>query len=63
MAGKGLLEGLIENLPDLEEPCPIFLRTKATTIPRSATTDALKCAPVFMLQIDFVFSNVESIHG
>ena len=37
--------------------------TKATKFPRSLTTDVLKFAPGFMLQIDFAFFNVESICG
>ena len=57
------MEGLPENLPELEEPCPIYLLTKATKIPRDPTTDVLKFAPCFMLQMDFSFFNVESIHG
>ena len=32
MARKGLMEGLPENLPELEEPRPICLWTKATKI-------------------------------
>ena len=33
MARKGLMEVLPENLPELEEPCPICLLTKATKYP------------------------------
>ena len=36
---KGLTEGLPENIPILEEPCPIFILTKAIRIPRGPTTD------------------------
>ena len=36
---KGIMEGLPENIPDLEEPCPIFLLNKATKIPKVPTTD------------------------
>ena len=61
MARKGLMEGLPENLPELEETFPICLLTKATKIPRGPTTDVSKFAPGFMLQMDFAFSNVESI--
>ena len=61
MARKGLREGLPETLPELEEPCPIFLLTKATKISRGPATDVSKFAPGFMLQMDFAFSNVESI--
>ena len=63
MARKGLMEGLPENLPELEEPCPICLLTKATKISRGPTTDVSKFAPGFMLQMDFAFFNVGSIHG
>ena len=61
MARKGLMEGLPENLPELEEPCPICLLTKATKISRGPTNDVSKLAPGFMLQMDFAFFNVESI--
>ena len=63
MAIKGLVEGLSENIPELEEPCPICLLTKATEIPRGPTIDVSKFAPGFMLQMDFAFFNVESIRG
>ena len=55
------MEGVPENLPELEEPYLIYLLTKATKIPRGSTTDLSKIAPEFMLQIDFAFFNVESI--
>ena len=51
------------NLPESEDPCPICLFTNATKIPRGPTTDISKFAPGFMLQMDFAFLNVESIHG
>ena len=63
MKRKGLLEGLPTNLPELEEPCPICLLTKATNIPRGPTTDVSNFVPVSMLQMDFAFFNVESIRG
>ena len=63
MARKGLMEGLPENFPEFEEPCPIYILTKATKIPRGPTTDVSKFAPGFMLQMDFSFFNVESIRG
>ena len=63
MARKGLLEGLPENPPGLEEPCPIFLLTEATEILRGPTTKFFNFAPSFMLHMDFEFFNVESIHG
>ena len=34
MAIKGLMEGPPENLPELEDPCPICLLTNSTKIPR-----------------------------
>ena len=63
MARKGLMEGLPDNLPELEEPCHICLLTKATKITRGPTTDVSKFSPGFMLQMDFAFFNVESIRG
>ena len=57
------MEGLPENISELEEPYPIFLLTKATKIPRGPTTDVSIFAPWFMLQMDFAFFNVGSIHG
>ena len=39
------MEGLPENLPELEEPFPICLFTKETKIPRGPTTDVSKFAP------------------
>ena len=57
------MEGLPENLPELEEPCPICLLTKATKITIGPTTDVLKFSPGFMLQMDFSFFNVEIIRG
>ena len=63
MARKGLIEGLTENLPEVEEPCPICIFTKATIISRGPTTDVSKLASGFMLQMDFAFFNVESIRG
>ena len=61
MARKGLMEGLPENFPELEEPCPICLLTKETKISRGPTTDVSKFTPGFMLQMNCVFFNVESI--
>ena len=63
MARKVLMEGLTENLPELEEPCPICLLNKAAKISRGPTTDVSKFDPGFMLQMDFAFFNVESIRG
>ena len=39
MTGKGLMEGLLENIPELGELCPICLLTKATKTPKGTTTD------------------------
>ena len=61
MTRIGLVEGLPENLIDLEDPCPIFLFTKATKILRGSTINVYKFLPGFMLHMDFVFFNVESI--
>ena len=63
MARRGLMEGLPENLPESEEPCPIYILTKATKITRCPTTDVSKFSPGFMLQIYFAFSNLESTRG
>ena len=51
------------KIPDLEEPCPLFILTKATKTPRGPTTDVSKSPPGFMLHMDFAFLNVESIRG
>ena len=63
MARKGLMEGLPENLPELEDACPIYILAKANKIPRGPTTDISKFAPGFMLQMDLTFFNVGSIRG
>ena len=63
MTGKGLMEGLPKNLPDLEQPFPNYILTKATKNSRGPTTDVSKISPGFMLQTDFTFFNVESICG
>ena len=55
------MEGLAENLPYFEKPCPIFLLTKATKIPRGTTIDVSKFAPGFILQMGFLLFNIESI--
>ena len=57
------MKGFPTNLPDLEEPCHIFLLTKANKIPRGPTIFVLKCAPGFIIQMDFAYFNVEIIHG
>ena len=58
-----LMEGLPENLPELEQPCPIPILTKATKTSRGQITDVSKFSPGFMLQMGFAFLNVESIRG
>ena len=42
MARKGLMKCLPENIPDLEEPCPVCLLTNATKFIRGPTTDVSK---------------------
>ena len=42
-------QGLPENLPELEEPCPICILTKATKIYRGPTTDVSKFAWLYAL--------------
>ena len=63
MSGKWLMKGFPKYIPDLEEPCPICPLTKATKITKGATIDVSKSPPGFMLQMYFVFFNVESICG
>ena len=58
---KGLMEGLPTNTHDLEEPFPIFLLTKATTTTRGPKMYASNFLLGFMIQMDFVFFNDESI--
>ena len=60
MARKGLMEGLPENIPESEYPCPICFTTKATKKPRGTTTDLSNPPPGFMLQTDFAFSMLKS---
>ena len=63
MARKGTMEVIPTNLPDLEEPCAICLLTKETKISRFPNIDVYIISPGFILQMDFSFFNVESIHG
>ena len=51
------------NIPDLEEPCHIYLLTKETKIPRGPNINVSKPAPVFMLQMYSAVFNVEIICG
>ena len=57
------MEGLLENLPDLEHPFSIYLMTKATKMFIVSTNDVSKSPLGFMLHMDFAFFNVESIRG
>ena len=52
------MEGLPEDLPDLEEICLIFILTKADKITRGTTNNVSKFATGFMLHMDFEFFNV-----
>ena len=52
------MEGIPENLPELEEPYPICILTKATKTPKGPTTDVSNPPPGFMLQMYFAFFNV-----
>ena len=61
MARKGLMKCLPTNIPDLEEPLPIFLLTKANKITIGPAIDVSTFPPGFMLQMDFVYFNVEFI--
>ena len=61
MAIKGLVKGLPNNQPDFEEPLPIFLLTKSNKIPRGLTIDVSKFSLGLMLQIYFLFFNVDII--
>ena len=61
MTRKVLMDGLPENISDLEEPCPICILKKATKITIGPTTDVSKFVPAFILKLDFSFFNVESI--
>ena len=55
MARRWLMEGLPENLPDLEYPWPIFFLNKETENFRGPTIYASTPPPKFMLQMDFAF--------
>ena len=52
---KALMEGLPENIHDLEEPCPIFLLTNSTKIPKGTTTDISKIPLGSCFNLFFVF--------
>ena len=62
MARTGLMKCLLKFLPDLEEPCPIFLFTKATKITIGLVIDVSIFFSGYMLQMYFSLFNVESIH-
>ena len=51
------------NLPDLEEPWPIYILTKATEITRGSNIYVSKSPPGFIIQKDFASLNAESICG
>ena len=57
------MQDLPTNLPDLEQPCPIFILTKAATINKGPTIDVSKFVFGFVLQIKISFLNVEIIRG
>ena len=61
MARKVLIQGIQNNLPDLEELCPIFLLARSTKIPRGKSIYVSKFPPGFMLQMYFEFFDVEII--
>ena len=63
MKRKVIMEGIPENISDLEEPCPTCIFTKTTKITRGPTTDVYKFSPGFMLQMHFAFFNVKRIRG
>ena len=63
MSIKGLMEGLPENISELEDPCLIYILTKETKILRGPTTNVSKISPGFMLQMDFASFHVEIIRG
>ena len=51
------------NITALEDPCSIFVLTKETKITRGPTINVSNPPPGFMIQMDFLFFNVESIRG
>ena len=61
MTRKWLMEVQPKNIPDLEEPWPIFLLTKATKITRGLVIYVSNSPPGFVLQTDLPFYNVQSI--
>ena len=62
-ANKSTHERSHKNIPDLEEPCPIFISTKANKITRVLIIYVSKFYPGFMLQIYLSFFGVERICG
>ena len=60
---KGFMEGLPENIPDMEETCPTCLLTKAKKNPRGPTLDVSKFAPGFMIHMIFCFSMLKASVG
>ena len=63
MSMKVLMEVLPTKLPNLEEPCEIYLLIMATIITRAPKSNISNFPPGFMIQTEFAFSNVECIHG
>ena len=62
MNGKNrILGGLPNNIYSLEELCPICILTKETKIPRDTTNDVSEFSHWFMLQMYFIFFNIEII--
>ena len=53
-------KGSLKNLPDLEEPFPICLLTRATKIPIGPTIDVSKFSSGLMLKTDFLLSMLKS---
>ena len=53
----------VQEYPWLLRPWSIFLVTKETEIPIGTTIDVSTPPPWFMLQLGFIFFNVEIIHG
>ena len=58
MVEKVIIKVLPKQIPDLEEPWPIFLLTKENIFSRGPNIDVSTFSPGFMLQMDFKFFNV-----
>ena len=55
--------GSHQNLPDMEEPLPIWILTKAEKFPEIQPLMSKTPPPGFTIQMDFAIFNVESIRG